>query len=216
VTAFITFEGIEGSGKSTQIGLLGAVLRDDDRCVVVTREPGGTSLGEQLRRVLLDSDTPLSAESEAYLMTGARAEHIRQVIRPALSRGAIVLCDRFCDSTYAYQGAGRGLPIEALRRLQQLAIGTTTPQLTLLFDLPVEVGLERRRGGGAVNRIDRESREFHERVADWYRGEAARAVSRWRVIDATAPVGVVHTQVVAEVRRLIEDNERSRCEADRG
>jgi dTMP kinase len=196
---FITFEGPEGSGKSTQVALLATALRAAGWFVRVTREPGGTALGEALRELLLHADTPLGAESEAYLMTAARAEHMRQVIRPALAAGEIVLCDRFADSTLAYQGAGRGLPVQELRALQRLAIGADWPDVTLLLDLPVELGLRRRAGSGQHNRIDRESAAFHERVADWYRAEAARCPTRWRVVDATAPPEVVHTHVLDAV-----------------
>jgi dTMP kinase len=196
---FVTFGGPEGSGKSTQIGLLAAALRAEGRPVVVTREPGGTALGEALRELLLQADTPLGAETEAYLMTGARAELLRQVIRPALEAGDIVLCDRFADSTLAYQGAGRGLPLDALRALQRLAVGNDWPHVTILLDLPVKVGLARRAQSGVRNRIDREDVAFHERVAAWYRTEAARCPTRWQVIDATKDPGVVHTQVLDAV-----------------
>lgn len=198
-TRFITFEGPEGSGKSTQLMLLAEALRADGWPVVVTREPGGTALGEELRELLLNADTPPGAETEAFLMTGARAEHMRQVIRPALAAGEVVLCDRFADSTLAYQGAGRGLPLETLRALQQLAVGDDWPTLTILLDVAVEVGLARRSASGVRNRIDREDSEFHERVAAWYRFEAARCPARWRVIDATGDPGVVHTQVLDAV-----------------
>jgi dTMP kinase len=200
---FITFEGPEGSGKSTQVAQLAAALREAGWTVVVTREPGGTALGEALRELLLQADAPLGAEAEAYLMTGARAEHMRQVILPALAAGAVVLCDRFADSTLAYQGAGRGLPIEALRELQQLALGGEWPRLTILLDLPVEVGLARRARSGVRNRIDRENAAFHERVAAWYRLEAARCPARWRVIDATGDPGVVHTQILDAVSSML-------------
>jgi dTMP kinase len=202
-TRFITFEGPEGSGKSTQLALLAAALRADGWPVVVTREPGGTALGEALRELLLNADTPLGAQTEAYLMTGARAEHMRQVIRPALAAGEVVLCDRFADSTLAYQGAGRGLPFEALHALQQLAVGADWPTLTILLDVPVEIGLARRATSGVRNRIDSESAAFHERVAAWYRTEAARCAGRWRVIDATGEPGVVHTQVLDAVSSLL-------------
>lgn len=200
---FITFEGPEGSGKSTQLALLAEALRADGWPVVVTREPGGTELGEALRELLLNADTPLGAETEAYLMTGARAEHMRQVIRPALAAGEVVLCDRFADSTLAYQGAGRGLPLEALRMLQQLAVGDDWPALTILLDVPFEVGLARRASSGVRNRIDREDAEFHARVAAWYRTEAARCPARWRVIDATWDPSVVHTQVLDAVSSML-------------
>jgi dTMP kinase len=197
---FITFEGTEGSGKSTQIALLAGYLRASGFGVVMTREPGGTPLGDSLRELMLDSAEPLSGETEALLMTAARAEHVRRVIRPALAQGSTVLSDRFADSTLAYQGGGRGLPIDSLRAMQDLAVGPTVPDLTFLLDVPVEIGLRRRAAAGDANRIDRESLEFHERVAAWYRAEACSQPSRWRVIDATQPPGVVHTHIVECVR----------------
>ena len=199
VPAFVTFEGPEGSGKSTQLALLADALRRDGRAVVITREPGGTALGEALRALLLDASEPPTAEAEAYLMTAARAEHVRQVIRPALASGALVLCDRFADSTLAYQGAGRGLPLDQLLVLQELAVGDTWPTLTLLLDVPVATGLERRRRAGRANRLDVEHVAFHERVAAWYRSAAARQPWRWRVIDGTQDPAMVHTAVLNAV-----------------
>jgi dTMP kinase len=199
LTLFVAFEGTEGSGKTTQIDLLAAALRQMGWSVVSTREPGGTPLGEDLRRILLESDTSLFAETEAYLMTAARAEHVRQVIRPALERGDIVLCDRFIASTFAYQGAGRGLPVDMLVDLQALAIGGTRPHLTILLDLPVQLGLERREGDGDGNRIDQESLQFHQRVAGWYRLAAREDRDCWQVIDATSAPDLVHTAVLKHV-----------------
>jgi dTMP kinase len=199
LSLFVTFEGTEGSGKTSQIRLLAEALERVGHRVRVTREPGGTALGEELRRVLLESEMPLGAEAEAYLMTGARAEHVRQVIRPALVEGAIVVCDRFVDSTLAYQGAGRGLSIDELRVLQRLALGDVCPDLTILLDLPIEVGLERRGRSVEVNRIDRESTAFHERVAAWYRDEAASNPDRWVVVDATRAPHLVHTAILESV-----------------
>jgi dTMP kinase len=196
LTLFVTFEGTEGSGKTTQINLLCAALQAMGQRVLVTREPGGTEIGERLRGLLLESDAVISAEAEAYLMTAARAEHVRRVIRPALDSGAIVLCDRFYDSTFAYQGAGRGLPINVLESMQELAVGSTHPELTILLDLPVEVGLVRREGEQYVNRIDRESIAFHARVANWYRETALRHPDRWRIVDAALSPELVHTGIL--------------------
>lgn len=196
MSLFVTFEGTEGSGKTTQIVLLSDSLRGLGHDVVTTREPGGTQLGEVLRRILLDSEIPVAPETEAYLMTAVRSEHVRQVIRPALEAGSIVLCDRFYDSTIAYQGGGRGLPLDDLRAMQHLAVGDTQPDITLLFDLPVEVGLRRRRGAGVGNRIDDESFEFHQRVVDCYRREASSEPARWHVVDATLSPDLVHTAIL--------------------
>jgi dTMP kinase len=162
----------------------------------------GTALGDRLRTILLESDGPLSREVEAYLMTAARAEHVRTVILPALSAGRVVLCDRFVDSTLAYQGAGRGLSMDALCALQELAVGSLAPDKTILLDVPVEIGLSRRAHDGDANRFDREAVAFHERVATWYRTSARANPARWSVIDATLPVAVVHTHVVFVVRSV--------------
>ncbi len=199
MSLFVTFEGTEGSGKSTQVELLARRLRDLRYDVVTTREPGGTTLGEALRAIVLGAEHEVSPEAEVYLMTAARAEHVRRVIRPALSSGAIVLCDRFVDSTLAYQGAGRGLPVDELRRVQALAIDDVWPDLTVLLDLPPEVGLERRAAGGGANRIDREGADFHRRVAAWFRSEADRDPMRWVVVDGQPAAPVVHEAVLDRV-----------------
>lgn len=199
MSLFVTFEGPEGSGKTTQIGLLVQALRGSGLQVVTTREPGGTDLGEALRRMLLESDTPISPEAEAYLMTGARAEHVRSVIRPALMRGDVVLCDRFADSTFAYQGGGRQLDVSDLRTMQKIAIGDTSPDLTILVDVPAEVGLQRRSRAQNTNRIDREDLEFHTRVAFWYRQEARANPDRWVVVDGSQSPADVHVAVLENV-----------------
>jgi dTMP kinase len=204
LSLFVSFEGTEGSGKTTQIGLLAQALRGVGRQVVTTREPGGTELGEALRRLLLESETPISSEAEAYLMTGARAEHVRNVIRPALARGDVVLCDRFADSTFAYQGGGRRLPIHELQLMQALAVGETTPDLTILVDVPAEVGLERRAKAREINRIDRESIEFHARVAFWYRQEARANPDRWVVVDGARSPADVHVAILESVIERLE------------
>lgn len=195
----MTFEGTEGSGKTTQIELLAQRLRDLGYHVVATREPGGTALGESLRAIVLGSDIELGAVAEAYLMTAARAEHVRTVIRPALLAGHVVLCDRFVDSTLAYQGAGRGLPIEELRRVQQLAVADTWPDATVLLDVPTEIGLARRAADGDANRIDRETIEFHQRVATWFRAEATANPARWIVVDGRPDVREVHERIFERV-----------------
>jgi dTMP kinase len=198
---FITFEGPEGSGKTTQITLLAATLRAAGLAVVATREPGGTPLGEQVRALLLDTAEPISAEAEAYLMTAARAEHVRRVIQPALRDGAIVISDRFVDSTLAYQGAGRGLPIAELRDLQRLAIGSVLPDLTFLIDIDVHVGLARRRMAKDMNRIDLEQVAFHERVAGWFRDAALSETQRWVMIDGTGDAQAVQAAVYRAVQQ---------------
>ena len=201
---FISFEGPEGSGKSTQIDRLARRLRLDGLSVVTTREPGGTELGEQIRKLLLESPLSPAPATEAYLMTAARSEHVRQVIRPALERGDWVLCDRFADSTLAYQGAGRGLCVHELRRLQCLATGGIVPDLTILLDLDVLEGLRRRAVAGDTNRIDSEAVSFHQRVAAWYRGEAESDPGRWIVVDAGASICDVEESLYRALRRNVD------------
>lgn len=198
---FVTFEGPEGSGKSTQIERLAGRLHDAGQSHVVTREPGGTALGERLRGLLLDSEFVPGAITEAYLMTAARAEHVDTVIRPALERGDWVLCDRFVDSTIAYQGAGRGIDISKLCSIQDLATGGLTPDVTILLDIDVLKGLERRSRLGGQNRIDQESVCFHQRVAAWYREEARRCVERWIVIDADRTIEEVEKAIIASLSK---------------
>lgn len=184
---FITLEGIEGCGKSTQARLLGEYLRSQGHLTVETREPGGTPLAEKIRSVLLDrADEPVAPETEAFLVLAARRQHVAQVIEPALARGAIVLCDRFSDSTLAYQGYARGLNVSLLERLNRLATQAVTPHLTLLFDLPVSTGLARRRSASETNRLDRESLRFHHTVRAGFLDLARRHPARMKVIPARA------------------------------
>lgn len=192
---FITFEGPEGAGKSTQIQLLGAALDREGYRVTMTREPGGTAVGEGVREVLLSGTQDITPEAEAYLMTGARAQLVRERIRPALSAGHVVLCDRFADSTLAYQGAARGLPVDELRELQHLAVGDTMPDLTILIDIDVRQGLARRQRTNEQNRLDREGIVFHERVAGWYREEAVRDPQRWRVVAGDGSIEDIHETI---------------------
>ena len=201
---FITLEGPEGSGKSTQVARLARRLRARGLSVVVTREPGGTEIGERIRSILLESSTAPTPETEAYLMTAARSEHVRRVIQPALDRGDWVLCDRFYDSTLAYQGAGRGLCTGCLRRLQGLATAGLVPDLTILLDIDVIVGLRRRKDAGGANRIDGEAVSFHQRVATWYRSEAKGDPDRWIVVDAGRSIGEVEDSLYQAVNGRFE------------
>jgi len=210
---FITFEGPEGAGKTTQIRRLAEALAALGETVQVTREPGGVPLAEALRRVLLHTPT-LSRAAEALLFLAARAAHVEEGIRPALEEGKIVLCDRFHHSTLAYQGYGLGLEVEELRRLCAFAAGGLQPGLVLLLDLPVADGLLRRRTGQlslsldasgaparpeAVNRIDNRAVEFHERVRRGFLAEAERDPERFRVIDARRSASEVHQQIARVV-----------------
>ncbi len=204
---FITLEGIEGCGKSTQARLLGEYLRSQGHDIIETREPGGTPLAEKVRSVLLDrADEPVSSETEAFLVFAARRQHVAQVIEPALARGAIVLCDRFSDSTLAYQGYARGLNVPLLERLNRLATHAVTPHLTLLFDLPVATGLARRRSTSETNRLDRESLRFHQKVRAGFRDLATRHPARIKVISARASKETVAravARIVAPVLKLV-------------
>ena len=201
---FITFEGIEGSGKSTQVERAARFLRGKGLDPLVTREPGGTALGRTIRTALLSPPEDARARSpltEALLMVADRHEHVARVIAPALAEGRIVLCDRHADSTVAYQGGGSGVPREILEALNRIAVGATTPSLTLLFDLPVETALSRMdaRAGerGGADRFEAETAQFHERVRRAYLDLAAREPGRVVVIDAAPGEDAVHEAVVA-------------------
>jgi dTMP kinase len=193
---FISFEGPEGSGKSTQIRRLAEALAEQGHAVWTTREPGGTRAGETIRPILLGPKAgPLSPWSEALLFTAARAQLADEVIRPRLHRGELVLCDRYSDSTLAYQGYGRGIDLETLRRLQSDATGGLSPDLTLLLDLPVEAGLARI-PRNAKDRLDRETIAFHQRVYAGYREMAAREADRWRLVDASRDPDEVASRIL--------------------
>lgn len=191
---FVTLEGPEGAGKSSVMPGLVARLEAAGRHVLTTREPGGTPAGERIRALLLDpASGDLLPRTEALLFSAARAELVEQVLRPALEAGAVVLCDRYADSTLAYQGHGRGLPLDRLRALAALSTAGLTPDLTLLLDLPVEQGLARRRSDpAALDRLDAADRAFHERVRRGYLELAGEDEGgRWRVIDAAGPLASV-------------------------
>lgn len=202
---FIVFEGTEGSGKSTQAALLADALRRDGAAVVSTREPGGTAIGEQIRAILLDpGNCAILAETEALLYAAARAQHVREVVRPSLEAGSVVVSDRFLDSSLAYQGAGRGLSRERLLAIQELATGGLRPDLRVLLDLPVGLGLERRMATAEVNRLDAEDRLFHERVRRAFLEMAAADPGGWAVIDGSGDKGDVARSVAAEVRARLQ------------
>ena len=193
---FISFEGIDGAGKSTQHAWLVEHLRASGHTVVATREPGGTPLGEKLRALLLAE--PMHLETEALLMFAARREHIAQVIEPALARGDWVVCDRFVDASFAYQGGGRGLSMQKLQELAQWTLGALTPDLTLIFDAPVAIAQERLCAATAnPDRFEQEQAAFFERVRQVYLDIARANPQRVRVIDATK--GLV------EINHLLED-----------
>lgn len=198
---FITFEGPEGSGKSTQIALLSAALQQQGFAVLATREPGGTAIGDQIRDcVHYVGNTNMTAVTEMLLYSASRAQLVHEVIRPALHAGKIVLCDRYADSTLAYQGFGRGLDLPTLLQITAFATGELTPDLTLLLDIDVERGLARRTAGGEeMNRLDLETVQFHRRVRQGYEALVRREPQRWLRIDADGPVDVVQQAVQTAV-----------------
>ncbi len=193
---FVTFEGGEGSGKSTQVARLAARLRAHALDPLVTREPGGTPLAEGIRALLLDPERQPVALAEALLMVASRAQLVETLLRPAIAAGRVVLCDRYADSTLAYQGGGRGIDAALLAGWNRAATGEVVPDLTLLFDVPPDTGLDRRAHAvGATNRLDRESRDFHARVRARYLELAAAEPARWRVLDALLPPDELEARV---------------------
>ena len=195
---FITVEGIEGVGKTTNIDFIHQQLQAAGRDVVLTREPGGTLLGEAIRGLLLDPVyTGMDSTCELQLMFAARAEHLAKVVWPALEQGQWVLCDRFTDATYAYQGGGRGIDVGVIAKLDELVQGDFRPDLTLLLDVPVEIGLARASKRGALDRFEQEKVAFFERVRNAYLEMAQRSPDRYRVIDASLPLNDVQNQIAA-------------------
>ncbi len=184
---FITLEGGEGSGKSTQAQALKALLEGAGRSVTVTREPAGCPLGQRARELLNDPSLELDARSELLLFAAARAQHVAEVIRPALERGQVVICDRFGDSSVAYQGYGRGLSVDDVREANRIATRGLVPDLTVLLDVPVETGLGRKAGESGPDRIGQEGAEFHERVRQGYLAMAGEERERFLVVDGTIP-----------------------------
>ena len=201
---FITVEGIEGVGKTTNIEFIRQLLQTAGKDVVVTREPGGTPLGEAIRNLLLDPDyTGMDSTCELQLMFAARAEHLAQVIRPALEQGKWVLCDRFTDATYAYQGGGRGIDTNIIALLEDLVQGEFRPDITLLLDVPVDVGLARASERSDPDRFEQEQVTFFERIRQAYLDMAKVEPGRYRVIDASLPLENVQQQLDAVVRMMV-------------
>jgi dTMP kinase len=202
---FITLEGPEGGGKSTQASRLAKYLRERGRNVLLTREPGGTLLGEQIRALLNDfHQTDLHPRAEILLFCASRAQLVYQIIQPHLEDGGTVVCDRFSDSTLAYQGYGRGLDLDSLRTIIRFATGACTPHLSLLLDLPVEVGLERRKqSGGEWNRMDAQTLEFHQRVRQGYKELACAEPARWVRIDASGNADQVWDEIRIALDRIL-------------
>lgn len=193
---FITVEGGEGVGKSTNMAYLEEQLRGQGIDLVVTREPGGTSLGEGIRELLLQPrEESVASTTELLLIFAARAQHIAEVIEPALASGKWVLCDRFTDATYAYQGGGRQLPVAMVRKLETLVQGELRPDYTLLLDAPVEVGMSRARGRGELDRFEQEQTQFFERVRNTYLQLAQESSGRYHVVDASQSLEGVEKQL---------------------
>ncbi|MDX1609370.1 MAG: dTMP kinase [Halofilum sp. (in: g-proteobacteria)] len=201
---FVTLEGIEGVGKSTQAERLAGRLRAAGHEVVATREPGGTAAGDRIRSILLDPEGEgLADDTELLLLFAARAEHLARVVRPALGAGRWVVCDRFTDATYAYQGGGRGIAPARIAQLEQWVQAGLQPDRTLLLDLPVAEGLRRARGGRAGDRFEREQEGFFERVRATYLERAAAEPARFRVIDADAGIDTVANAIWGAVGDLL-------------
>ena len=202
---FITFEGIEGSGKSTQANRLKERLAGLGCEVDITREPGGTPIAESIREILLNpSNFTMAPTTELLLYQAARAQHVLERIRPALNRGVTVICDRFFDSTIAYQGGGRGLPVQELEALHAIATGGLAPDITFILDLSPEEGLSRARKDHASDRIEREALDFHNRVRNAFLDIAAVHPHRIRVIDATLPIDEISERVFSVVEPVVE------------
>jgi dTMP kinase len=198
---FITFEGPEGSGKTTQIKALAAYLCAQGRAVLTTREPGGTPISDQVRAVLTNLDnTAMHRRTELLLFLAARAQLVEEVIRPETAAGRIVICDRYADSTLAYQGYGQGYDLDVLRRLLDFATGGLWPTLTVLLDVDPEQGLQRKKQGGEWNRLDAYALAFHQRVRAGYLEMAAQEPHRWVRLDASRPAA----EVQEEIRRVMQ------------
>ena len=201
----ISFEGGDGAGKSTQLSLLSGDLEALGRRVILTREPGGTRLSEQIRSWVLHESSTLCKQAELLLIFAARAQHISEVIRPALLRGDWVLCDRFTDASYAYQGGGRGIPVGFIQQIEAVSTEGMRPDLTLLLDLPVIQGIERSVGRGqGSDRFEEQDLEFKQRVRQAYLDRQSDEPDRIRIINATKSVESVHTQIWDLVTNLID------------
>ncbi len=207
MSLFISFEGPDGSGKTTQIRLLRAALEARGCRVLATREPGGTRIGDGVRSLLLDpAHGEMSPRAEALLFNAARAQLVDEVVRPALTEGAVVLCDRYGDSTLAYQGFGRGQPVDPLREIVHYATAGLRPDLTLYLDVDAADGLQRKQEDER-NRMEGEQLAFHRAVREGYRRLAAEAPDRWMVLDGTLPVADLHARILARVLAMLEETE---------
>jgi dTMP kinase len=197
---FISLEGPEGAGKSTQLKILSKQLEAVGYKHVLTRDPGGTGLGKQIRRIVLNPDNQIEKIAELLLYQADRAQNVAEVIKPALEQGHVVFCDRYTDSTLAYQGYGRGMSLELIEQLNAVATSGLKPELTVLFDLPSEEGLARLHPG-SQDRLEREALEFHQRIRQGYKQLIETEPERWQVLDASKPL----TTVQAEFKKLIAE-----------
>jgi len=206
---FITFEGIDGSGKSTQLRMLAGALRQRSVDVITTCEPGGTPLGRRLREAFLETEENVSPLAELLLFAADRAQHVELLIKPALEEGRIVISDRYADATYAYQGAGRGFPEATVNQVIELATGGLKPDLTIFFDVSVEKALgrtaSRKQTGERVNRMDVETAEFYSSVREAYLDLARNEEKRFRVVDANGPVEEIQARVLELAMPLMPD-----------
>lgn len=202
---FITFEGIEGSGKTTQINLLFEYLKNKGYDVIKTREPGGTRIGELLRELLLNKEREINPKTELLLIMAIRAQHVEDVIKPAMREKKIILCDRFFDATYAYQGHGRGIDINVIEFINRFATGGVTPDLTILIDCDVNDGLNRRlNDSGHMDRFEKEAISFHKKIRDAYLKLAREQEERFLVVDGSESVEKIHEIIKDRVDRFIE------------
>ncbi len=207
---FVTLEGPEGAGKTTQVRLLSKQLEIMGIKHLVTRDPGGTPLGRQIRRILLNPENPVHPTTELPLYQADRAQHVSELIMPALESGTLVICDRYTDSTIAYQGYGRNLDLKLIDELNMISTGGLRPELTILFDIESSDGLSRLHPGGH-DRLEREALEFHLKVRQGYLTLAKAEPERWRILDASKPLSVVQN----ELRKLFVDNlSKTRCKFD--
>jgi dTMP kinase len=200
---FISFEGSEGCGKSTQARLLAHRLRESGRAVLLSREPGGSVIGDEIRKILQynKSSHNMTPECEMLLFSASRAQHVREAIQPALARGEIVICDRFLDSTTAYQGYGRKLPLDLIAKVHQLAVGDCWPELTIVIDVDPRIGLERARGRELFDRMENQALEFYERARRGYLELARQEPKRFVVIDGARAIREVQADVVKLVSK---------------
>jgi dTMP kinase len=201
---FITFEGIEGCGKTTQIDLLHTYLESSGRRVIKTREPGGTAFGESLRNAFLHAKVKVYPLSELFVFMAMRAQHVDELILPALREGTIVLCDRFADASYAYQGYGRGIDLNVIETLNKLVVKGTKPDLTILLNCPVEKGLTRKAQSASMDRFEKEELSFHEKIKKGYEKLVKEDPKRFFVVDGKLEINTIHRTIRKKVEDLLK------------